>query len=101
MSEFQKEVGIKSKAIIYNEKTGEYTSLGSNELTPQLFTHENYVTDYRNLQFIIELGVKIEKVHSIISYKQKPFLKNHTLFFHTEKRKDAKSEFEKEFFKSL
>ena len=52
LSDFQRDVGVKAKAIIHNEKTGEYTSLGSNKLIPHLFTHENYAIDYRNLQLL-------------------------------------------------
>ena len=99
-SDFQKELGVKTKAVRYNEKTGEYTHLGSNKLVPHLFKHENYVIDYRNLQFLVGLGIKIEKVHAIMSYKQKPFLKPY-IDFNTEKRKGALNEFEKDFFKLM
>ena len=83
-SDYQKEVGVKTKAIRYNETTGEYTNLGSSKLIPHLFKHENYVIDYRNLKFLVELGIKIEKVHKIMSFAQKPFLKPY-IEFNTEK----------------
>jgi hypothetical protein len=58
--------------------------------------HKNYVIHYRNLKFVKELGVEIGKVHSVISFEQKPWLKEY-IDFNTEKRKGANNEFENDF----
>ena len=73
MSEFQKELGVKTKALIIDKKTGEVKSSSSTKLTPHLFNHENYVIDYRNLKFLEGLGITMDKVHKIIGYKQNHF----------------------------
>ena len=39
----------------------------------------NYLCHYENLQFYVKMGMKIKKVHSIISFKQKCFMKNYIL----------------------
>ena len=87
----QKQIGEKNKII----KKGKYR--GSNKLIPHLFEHKNYVIHYRNLKFIKDLGVEIGEVHKVLSFDQSPWLKTY-IDFNTEKRQQAKNEFEKEFF---
>jgi hypothetical protein len=52
------------------------------------------------LKYVKSLGVELGKVHNIISFQQKPWLKTY-IDFNTTKRKEAKNEFEKEFFKLM
>ena len=66
------------------------------KLVPRLFDHNNYCIRYRNLKFIKDLGVEIKTVHNVISFKQKTWLEPY-ISFNTEKRKQAKKEFEKYF----
>ena len=61
---------------------------------------KNYCIHYRNLKYVVGLGLEITKVHNIISFKQKTFLKEY-IDFNTEKRKQAKNDFEKDFFKLM
>ena len=70
------------------------------KLIPHLFEHKNYCIHYRNLKFVVDLGVKIGAVHNIISFKQKAWLKEY-IDFNTTKRKEAKNDFEKDFFKLM
>ena len=72
----------------------------SSKLVPHLFEHKNYCIHYRNLKYLVELGVKIGPVHNIVSFYQKPFLKPY-IDFNTEMRKNAKNDFEKDFFKLM
>ena len=51
---------------------------------------DNYCIHYRNLKYIVGHGVKIKKVHNIISFNQKAWLKKY-IDFNTEKRKQAKN----------
>ena len=69
---------------------------GANKLVPHLLDHKNYVIDYRNLKFIVDLGINIDKVHKIISYDQKQWMKPY-IEFTVDRRKEAKHEFEKDF----
>jgi hypothetical protein len=58
------------------------------------------VIDYRNLKYIVGLGVKIKEVHDIVSYQQSRWLKPY-IDFNTELRTKAKNDFEKDFFKLM
>jgi hypothetical protein len=73
---------------------------GCSKLVPHLMKHENYCIHYRNLKFVKELGINITKVHNVVEFFQKPWLKEY-IDFNTDKRKEAKNEFEKDFFKLM
>lgn len=68
------------------------------KLVPTLYHKEKYVCDYRNLKQAVEHGLVIKKIHRVLTYKQKPWLKPFVDFC-TEQRKQAKSENEKALFK--
>ena len=60
----------------------------------------NYVIHYRNLQQCLELGMKFKKIHRILKFKQKDWMKPY-IDFTTERRKDATIEADKNHFKLL
>ncbi|GBM55758.1 hypothetical protein AVEN_190343-1 [Araneus ventricosus] len=72
----------------------------STKLVPNLKDKKNYITYYKNLQFFLKHGLKLEKVHKILKFQQKPWLKKY-IMFNTEQRKNSKSAFEKDFFKLM
>ena len=57
-----------------------------------------YVAHIRTLQFYLRHGLKLKTIHRDIKFEQKEIF---TLNFHTEKRKNARNDFEKDIFKSL
>ena len=63
------------------------------KLIPNLQNKNNYVTHYRNLQFYIKHGLKMAKIHRIISFSQSTWLKP-WIDFCTVQRQNAKSDFE-------
>ena len=61
---------------------------------------ENYLVHYRMLKFYIRHGMIVERVHSIISFKQSRWLEK-DINFNTQKRNQAVNDFEKDFYKLL
>ena len=61
---------------------------------------KNYLVHYRMLKLYIRHGMIVDKVHSIISFKQSRWLEKY-ISFNTQKRNKAKNDFEKDFYKLL
>jgi hypothetical protein len=61
---------------------------------------KEYVIDYRNLQFYLKHGMTLKKVHRIMSFEQKPWLKKY-IEQNTNKRTLATTTFEKDIYKLL
>ena len=61
---------------------------------------KNYLVHYRMLKFYVRHGMIVDKVHETISYKQSRWLEK-SINFNTQKRNDAKNDFEKDFCKLL
>ena len=66
------------------------------KLIPNLFDKKKYVCHYRNLQFYVKHGLKIKYIHRLIRFRQECFLRKY-IHKNTELRKQAKSDFEKDF----
>ena len=55
------------------------------KLIPNLGDKTNYVVHYRNLQLHLSLGIKLNKIHKVLKYKQSDWMKVY-IDFSTEKK---------------
>ena len=79
----------------HNEK---HTS--AKKLVPDLNDKEKFVCSLKNLQFYINHGLKLKKIHRVLTANQEPFMKCF-IDFNSNKRMEAKSKFEQDFFKLM
>ena len=63
------------------------------KLIPNLYGKTHYVTHYRNLQCYVEQGLVLTKIHRILSFTQRPWLKP-WIDLCTSQRQNAQSDFE-------
>ena len=59
-----------------------------------------YGVHIRTVQFYLKHGLKLKKMHRAIKFEPKEILKTH-IGFNSEKRKNARNDFEKDIFKLL
>ena len=90
-SEYQKYLNDKLN-IKYNEK--------DKKLILDLLPKKNYKVYYKNLEYYLKLGIKVAKIHRILTFDEKPFLKEY-LDLNTELRKQSKNDLEKDLFKLM
>ena len=70
------------------------------KLTCTIQNKENYIKHIRALKQAINHGLKLKKVHKVIEFEQEAWLIP-SIDMNTDLRKQAKNDFEKEFFKSI
>ena len=69
-------------------------------LAPNLCDKEKYIVHIKSLQQYLSLGLVLKRIHRVIAFHQRPWLKPY-IDFNTEKRQKATSDQEKDFFKLL
>ena len=84
LSEYQKYLNDKLNKQEYNDK----------KLILDLLPKKNYKIYYKNLEYYLKLGIKVTKVHKILNFDEKPFLKEY-IDVNTELRKQSKNDLEK------
>ena len=91
LSEYQKYLNDKLN-IKCNEK--------DKKLILDLLSKKNYKIYYKNLEYYLKLGIKVTKVHRILTFDEKLFLKEY-IDLNTELRKQSKNDLEKDLFKLM
>ena len=99
------EITLKKKDDMLSDYCREIKNLHGNssgsvaKLIPTLNKKTKYVL-HQNLKLYLELGLQLTKVHRVLEFSQRKWLKSY-IDFNTEMRKDAKNSFEKDFFKLM
>jgi len=70
------------------------------KLVPKINDKTKYVTHYVNLKLYICLGMKLKRVHRVLQFDQSPWMKPY-IDFNTDKRRQATTDFERDFYKLL
>ena len=76
------------------------TMPNTEKLVLTLEDKEKYVTHYRNLQFYLRQGMRLKKVHRVMEFDQEPWMVPY-IRMNMEFRKQAKSDFETDFYKLM
>ncbi|XP_039299204.1 uncharacterized protein LOC120355030 [Nilaparvata lugens] len=87
------------RELLSNYQTNENGQTGTKKLMNTLFDREKYIVHYVNLKLYLQLGLKLLKVHRVISFSQSPWLKSY-IDFNIRNRQNAKNKFEISFFKA-
>ena len=72
---------------------------GVKKLIPNLYDKIKYPIHYRDLQYSLKLGMKLIKIHRILSFKQKNWLQIFTDFNTKKRHTKSNNEFNKTFYK--
>ena len=83
-----------------NDKLNIKYSATDKKLILDLLPKKNYKVYYKNLEYYLKLGIKVTKVHRILTFDEKPFLKEY-IDLNTELRKQSKNDLEKDLFKLM
>ena len=73
---------------------------GVKKLIPNLYDKIKYVVHYKNLKYYLPFGMKLKKIHRILKFKQKNWLKVFT-DFNIKKRQESNDEFNKNLYKLI
>ena len=91
LSEYQKYLDNKLN-VKYNEK--------DKKSILDLLPKKNYNIYYKNLEYYMQLGIEIDKVHKIVTFDEKDFLEEY-INLNTKLRKHAKNDLEKDLLKLM
>jgi hypothetical protein len=94
----EEELSEYQKNLINKLRDGKYEPCI--KLVPNLWDKKEYVVHYRLLKYYVSKALIVTKVHWVVQYTQKPWLKKY-IEQNTEYRKDATTKFGKDYFKLM
>ena len=59
----------------YSESLVGERFMAQEKLSPNLYDKTKYVTHYENLKFYLEAGMKLKKIHRIMSFTQSDWIR--------------------------
>ena len=71
------------------------------KLLCDLHPKKKYILHYRNLQLCLELGVKLDKIHSAIRFRQSNYLASYISLNTSHRNNSGDDKFKRDFFKLL
>ena len=90
--------------VVEKEKLSPYNGPAfadsTKKLIPNLNDKSNYIVHYRNLKYYIQRGLRLVKIHKVMSFKQSPWMRPY-IELCAEKRKTASTNFQKDFWKLM
>ena len=89
-----------SKELHSSHRDLPFLAIKKDKLLATVQDKENYVVHIQALKQALNHGLKLKKVHRVISFKQEAWLKQY-IDKNTELRNDPKNDFEKDFFKLM
>lgn len=66
------EIAPHSRNLFEKLNGTKHKRIKTKKLIPNLYSKKNYIIHYRHLQLCLDLGLKIERIHRIMSFQQKP-----------------------------
>lgn len=92
------EIAPHSRYLFEKLNGTKHKRIKTKKLIPTLYSKKNYIIHYRHLQLCLDLGLKIERIHRIMSFQQKPWLKTYIEYNSIQRRND-KNDLEKTLYK--
>ena len=83
-----------------NDKLNIKYNAEDKKLILDLLPKKNHKAYYKNLEYYLKLGAKVTKVHRILTFDKKPFLKEY-IDLNTELRKNSKNDLKKDLSKLI
>ena len=84
----------------YSRRFGLPPAAGVSKLAPNLYNKNNYIVHIRSLQFYLQQGLVLRKVHKVLAFNQSKWMAGF-VDFNSRMRAQASNAADKDFFKLI